>query len=161
MIEFRKITWDNFEECIRLELHEEQKNFLATNVYSIAQSYVALANDDLPPMTYAIYHNDDMVGFILMYYDNADENEYGDENCYGVLRFMIDKRYQGRGYGKTALEKALEYIKTFPQGEASAVYIAYEPTNLVAKKLYSSFGFEETGKLNDSDEVIVKLNLNL
>jgi len=57
MIEFRKITWDNFEECIRLDIFEEQKSFVATNMYSIAQSYVALENDQLPPMTFTIYKN--------------------------------------------------------------------------------------------------------
>lgn len=49
MIEFRKITWDNFDECINLQLTEEQRGFLASNVYSLAQSYVALLNDELPP----------------------------------------------------------------------------------------------------------------
>ena len=49
MIEFRKITWDNFDECINLQHTEEQRGFLASNVYSLAQSYVALLNDELPP----------------------------------------------------------------------------------------------------------------
>ncbi|GAA0343624.1 GNAT family N-acetyltransferase [Bacillus carboniphilus] len=159
MVEFRKITWDNFEECMSLELYEEQKNFLAPNVYSLAQSYVALLNDELPAMTFAIYDKGTMIGFIMMYHDTAEENEYGNESCYGVLRFMIDKKYQGKGYGKKAMAKALEYIKTFPQGEAKAVYIAFEPKNTIAKQLYASFGFKETGEVNDADEVILKLNL--
>ncbi|WP_416150111.1 GNAT family N-acetyltransferase [Salipaludibacillus sp. HK11] len=158
MIEFRKITWDNFEECISLKLNEKQNNFLATNVYSLAQSYVALLNDESPAMTFAIYDKDTMIGFIMMYHDTAGENEYGNEACYGILRFMIDKKYQGKGYGKNAMAKALEYIKTFPQGEAKAVYIAYESKNKVAKQLYASFGFKETGEVNDADEVIVKLD---
>lgn len=159
MIQFRIITWDNFEECISLELKEEQKNFLASNVYSLAQSYIALLNDELPAMTFAIYDGEEMIGFIMMYHDTPKENEYGDEACYGVLRFMIDKRFQGMGYGKKAMAKALEYIKTFPQGEASAVYISFEPTNVIAKNLYASFGFQDTGKVNDADEMIVKLEL--
>lgn len=57
MIELRKITWDNWEECINLKVTEEQDNFIASNIYSMAQSYVALLNDELPPMTYAIYND--------------------------------------------------------------------------------------------------------
>ncbi|WP_196493887.1 GNAT family N-acetyltransferase [Ornithinibacillus caprae] len=160
VVEFRKITWDNFEECIGLELHQEQKNYVASNVYSLAQSYIALLNDDLPAMTFTIYDEETMIGFIMLYHDTTEENEYGDEPCYGILRLMIDRRFQGKGYGKKAMIKALEFIMTFPQGEASAVYISYDPSNKVAKHLYSSFGFEETGKVNDVGEVIVRRELN-
>ena len=159
MIEFREINWNNFEKCIRLELKEEQKNFLASNVYSLAQSYVALLNDELPAMTFAIYDGETMIGFIMMYHDTAEENEYGDEACYGILRFMIDKNFQGKGYGKKAMSKALDYIKSFPQGDASSVYISFDPLNVIAKNLYTSFGFQDTGKVNDADEMIVKLEL--
>ncbi|QTD42986.1 GNAT family N-acetyltransferase [Sporosarcina sp. Te-1] len=156
MMEFREVTWENFEECIHLELKKEQKNFMASNMYSLAQSYVALLNDDLPAMTFAIYAEEKMVGFIMMYYDTAEENEFGDEACYGILRFMIDRRYQGKGYGKAALAKALEYIKTYPQGEAASVYISYEPTNDNAKNLYKSFRFYETGQEIEGETVIKK-----
>ncbi|PKR76801.1 N-acetyltransferase [Halalkalibacillus sediminis] len=158
MIEFRKLTEDIFFECIKLEVHEEQKNFVASNVFSIAQSYVALLNDEFPPITYAIYHGDTLIGFLLMCYEHSEENEYGDENCYHLVRFMIDKQYQGQGLGKQAMEKLLSYIRTSPQGKAEAVYLSYEPKNEVAKKLYASYGFVETGQVDDG-EAIAKLVL--
>ncbi|MFD2044220.1 GNAT family N-acetyltransferase [Ornithinibacillus salinisoli] len=158
MVQFRKITWDNFEECIHLKLSDEQNNFLASNVYSLAQSYVALLNDDLPAMTFAIYDLDTMIGFIMMYYDNAEENEYGNESCYGILRLMIDKRYQNKGYGTLAMTKAIAYIKSFPQGEATSVYIAYSPDNKVARNLYTSLGFAETGIISNG-ELVAKLEI--
>ena len=40
------------------------------------------------------------------------------ENYYYIWRFMIDKKYQGQGFGKEALRLTLEYIKTFPAGKA-------------------------------------------
>ncbi|WP_047984082.1 GNAT family N-acetyltransferase [Ornithinibacillus californiensis] len=153
MIEFRPITWDNFDECIQLQLTEAQKEYLASNVYSLAQSYVALLNDKLPAMTYAIYHHETMIGFIMMYHDTAEENEYGEEPCYGILRFMIDYRYQNKGYGKQAMKKAIAYLKTLPQGEATAIYLSYAPENTVAKHLYISLGFIETGIISDGESV--------
>lgn len=158
MMEFRNITWDNFEECIHLQLSEEQKGFLSSNVYSIAQSYVALLNDELPAMTFAIYDTNNLIGFIMMYRDTAEENDYGDEESYGILRFMIDKRYQNKGYGTKAMEKALEYIRSFPQGPASAVYISYNPENKIARHLYAKFGFVEITN-NDDGEIVAKLNI--
>jgi len=44
-------------------------------------------------------------------------------------------------------------IKTFPQGKASAVYLSYKPKNVVAKNLYASFGFIETGEFVEGEAV--------
>ncbi len=156
MIELRKITDDNFNECIKLEPKEGQKNYVASNICSLAEAYVALTNNECLPLPYAIYNNDIMVGFIMLSYNKAD-NEDG-ENKYWVWRLMIDKQYQGKGYGKEAMTNALELIRTFQYGKASAVYISYEPENIVAKTLYASFGFVETGEIEDG-ELVAKLVL--
>lgn len=156
MIELRKITYDNFRECIKLEPHEEQKSYVASNVGSLAEAYVALTNNECIPMPYAIYDNDTMVGFIMLSYNEA--NEDNNENTYWVWRLMIDKRYQGKGYGREAMEKALELIKTFPYGTAASVFLSYEPENMVAKRLYASLGFVETGKI-EYGEMVAKLVL--
>ena len=156
MVELRKITYDNFNKCIKLEPNEEQKNYVASNIYSIAEAYVALTNNECIPMPYALYNDDIMVGFIMLSYGEDDKNK--DENVYGIWRFMIDKKYQGKGYGKEAMEKVLELIKTFPHGKASTVYLSYEPENIVAKSLYASFGFEETGEIEE-EEAVAKLVL--
>jgi hypothetical protein len=38
-VSLRAITKDNFQECVRLRVREDQK-FVATNAYSIAQSKI-------------------------------------------------------------------------------------------------------------------------
>lgn len=156
MIELQKITDDNFDECIKLEPKEEQKSYVASNICSLAEAYVALTNNEGVPMPYAIYNNDIMVGFIMLLYTEAQENH--DENAYWVCRLMIDKLYQGKGYGKEAMTKALELIRRFPYGKASAVFLSYEPENVVARTLYALLGFEETGNIEDG-ELVAKLAL--
>lgn len=158
MITLRKITHDNFIDCINLEPAEEQKRFVARNIYSLAEAYVALTNGYCIPMPYAIYHDETMVGFIMLSYEKADEEDEEDETVYKIWRLMIDKKYQGMGYGKKALEKALELIRTFPYGEARLAVLSYEPENIAAKNLYASFGFRETGEMDD-DEVWAVLQL--
>jgi diamine N-acetyltransferase len=156
MIELRKITEDNFSECIKLQPKEEQKNYVASNISSLAEAYVALTNNECIPMPYAIYDNGIMVGFIMLSYNEADENN--NENTYWVWRLMIDKGHQAKGYGKEAMLKALELIRNFPHGKASIVYLSYEPENTVAKALYKSLGFLETGKIEEG-ELVAKLVL--
>ena len=71
---------------------------------------------------------------------------------------MIDKRYQGRGYGREALKLALDFIRTWPCGKAEFCWISYEPENEMAGKLYASLGFEETGEM-DGNEIVAVLKL--
>lgn len=158
MVDLRKITYDNFHQCIKLEPNEEQRKYIARNIYSLAEAYVALTTNDFIPMPYTIYDDDTIVGFIMLSYDEADEDDKDDETVYHVCRLMIDKHFQGKGYGREALSKALELIRTFPHGEASLAVLSYDPDNIVAKNLYASFGFKETGEMSD-DEVIAVLNL--
>jgi diamine N-acetyltransferase len=156
MIEFRKITSDNFDACIGLEPRKDQQSFVASNVLSLAESYVALANQECIPIPYAIYSEDEMVGFILITYNQPDE--FYEEAVYWICRLMVDQHHQGRGYGREAMRKALELIRTYPCGKASLVSLSYEPENTVAKELYASMGFAETGKLVGREQIAV-LNL--
>lgn len=158
MITLRKITYDNFIECINLEPMEEQKKFVARNIYSLAEAYIALANGYCIPMPYAIYNDETMVGFLMLSYEQADEEDEDDETVYKIWRLMIDKKHQGMGYGKKAVEKALELIRTFPHDEAELIVLSYEPENEAARQLYASFGFKETGEMND-DEVWAVLEI--
>ena len=80
------------------------------------------------------------------------------QNNYDLRRLMIDAKFQGRGYGKEALNLALEFIRTFPCGKAEFCWLSYEPENKAARNLYRTFGFVETGE-KDGEEVIAVLGL--
>lgn len=95
----------------------------------------------------------------MAYGENADQDGVSvEKDNYEIWRFMIDKRYQGRGYGKEALKLALDFIKTWPCGKADLCWISYNSENEIARKLYSSLGFEETGEMCD-DEIVAVLKL--
>lgn len=97
-----------------------------------------------------------MIGFdVDDYWEDAPVIAKGN---YNLWRLMIDKAYQGRGYGKEAVRLALEFIKSFPCGAAEYCWLSYEPENESAKNLYSSFGFAETGDM-DGEELIAVLKL--
>ena len=156
MIELRKIDEDNWHQIIKLEVREDQKDFVASNIYSLAESYIELSGDIMPFMTLAVYHGDVPVGFAKVEYQDDDDSEYGP--YYWMCRFMIDKNHQGKGYGKQAMTKILEHIRTFPLGSAAVMALSYKPDNDFVRGFYKSFGFEETGDFLD-DEVIAKLSL--
>ena len=77
---------------------------------------------------------------------------------YNLWRLMIDKNYQHRGFGKEAVRLALDFIKTLPCRKAEYCWLSYEKENEIARDLYASFGFKETGEM-DGDEIIAVLKL--
>ena len=158
MIELRKIDEDNWREVAALKVHDEQKNFVADNMYSLAESYVELLAWDMPPIVFGIYNEDTPVGFVKLEYEADGHEELCNAPFYWMSRFMIDKSHQGKGFGKQAMEKVLELIRTQPQGPAKAMCLSYEPKNDFARGFYKSFGFEETGHIFGG-ETVAKLVL--
>ena len=150
-ITLEKITYKNYIKTIwGLSVSRKQKNFVASNNNSLAEAYVAITNGSVA-LPFAICKNEKPIGFLMIGYA-ANEEDFKDEDpeflrlvneSYCIWRFMIDKRYQGKGYGKNAMQLALDYIRTLPAGEAKHVWLSYEPENELAKKLYASFGFKE------------------
>jgi len=165
MIKLGKIDHDNWRDVVKLKVAPGQENFVASNMYSLAEGYVDSIENDLPPMTFAIYNNDELVGFAMMEHEEMEEGEYiydtfGDKAIYNFFRFMIDAKHQGKGYGREAMIKIIDFLKSFPQGPVDSICLSYEPENSVAQKLYASLGFVETGYIDDG-EMLARLGLDI
>lgn len=160
MITLEKITEDNFEECLSLSVTEKQKEFIASNAYSLCEAYALTNHKFYIPLPLAIYDNHKMVGFTFIVYQPIDkDNPLDDEDVYYLARIMIDKKYQGNGYGKLALKKIIEYIKTFPCGKAKAIILSSNPNNERAYSLFKSIGFKEMGMTDDDGDNLLRLDL--
>jgi diamine N-acetyltransferase len=173
-IRLEKVTYDNVDDILGLRVAENQKNFVADNNWSLIQAYLTLADGE-PVFPFGIYADDTPVGFVMINYDDdwtGYEREgwlssdtyqfYKDKPFYYIWRFMIDEKYQGKGYGKEALRRSLEFIRTCPCGEADYCVLSYEPENVAAKHLYGTVGFEEIngpGFYEEGDEVSAVLKL--
>ena len=165
-----EVDYWNFDSLIDLKVKESQKGYVASNVYSLAEAYAAVASKGYA-LPFGIYLEDRPVGFLMIgYYPDLEyaKKAFGEEDeipdyipgSYLVWRFMIDQEYQGKGYGREAMRLALEYIRTKPCGNAECCWLSYEPENEVARKLYQSFGFIEAEKMPDGwDEIPAVLKL--
>jgi len=167
MIDLRKITWDNYEDVIALKVDDEQKGFVCSNEFTLAQCYVGQINNENEPSgpegTFAIYNDDILVGFNMSLYETDDSEEdddddlFTDKSWYNIIRLMVDEKHQGKGYGKAAIAKLIEYFKTSPNGKATAIISSYKPDNIAMQKIFASFGFEELGFDDEDSENIVRL----
>ena len=159
MIGFEKITNKNIWKVCALEPFEEQKDFVAENIQSLAEAF-ATRNEGHNALPLAVYHDDELIGFVMIgkgTVGNEDESTLIKEN-YCLWRLMIDKKYQGKGYGFQTLDAAVRLIRSFPFGEAKKVWLSYEPENTRARELYLWYGFRENGEMC-GDEIIAVLEL--
>ena len=140
------ITEDNFLDAFYLKLRKDQEEFVSHPIRSLAQAYV-YRNQCQP---FGIYQDEEMVGYVMVIYD-YDVPEYD------IWHMMIDEARQGRGYGKEALKRVLEYIATKPFGESDRVVLTCNQQNIPGLRLYRSLGFQETGNVDEDEIEMVKI----
>lgn len=132
MVSIKPVTRENLEEVLALRVGEGQEKYVISNAESLSRAYVY--SETAYP--FAIYDDDIIVGFIMMGYYEA-------KGYYTLWEFMIDHKYQNKGYGRKALKLGLEFVRDkFGQVD---IYTGVTPGNTVAKKLYESVGFVSTG----------------
>ncbi|MCR5664479.1 MAG: GNAT family N-acetyltransferase [Oscillospiraceae bacterium] len=166
MLHLEKIDHRNVWDVLELKVFQKQKSFVADNGISLIQAYSVRDSAETAAFPFAVYDGKRPVGFLMIGFNEAALYE-ADEDCeaptalvnnYSLWRLMIDKRYQGRGYGRQAVQLALDFVRTWPCGKAEYCEVSYEPENEVAAKLYHSFGFTENGE-HDGDEIVAVLKL--
>jgi diamine N-acetyltransferase len=145
-VRLERINKDNWVDAIALRVADDQRSFVASNVYSIAEAGVYA--DEVTAC--AVYDDDTMVGFTLYGWDGED---YGG---YAIIRLMVDQRYQGKGYGRAAMLAVLAELKQ--RADCDKVYISFMPDNAVARNLYASLGFVDDGR-TIAGEVVYRLDV--
>ncbi|MFP5343277.1 MAG: GNAT family N-acetyltransferase [Candidatus Limnocylindria bacterium] len=144
VIELREITADLVRAVCILHVAPDQRSFVAPNAVSFAEAmfeprawFRAVVADDVP------------VGFVMLSIDRETPEYY-------LWRFMIDQRYQGRGYGRAALTLVIDHVRSLPG--ASELLVSWMPGPGGPEPFYRGFGFEPTGEM-DGDEVVARLRL--
>ena len=140
-VTLRDINRENFRQCVKLEVNEDQKDFVAPNVFSIAQSKVEPTYN-----VQAVYDGEEMVGFVMYGWDE-------EEGCHDLARLMIDKNQQGKGYGRAATEEVIRRLRAEPG--CRQIVLSVNPANTNARALYESLGFVETGRVAYGEDVML------
>lgn len=156
MPEIRPVTKDNWNELIKLKVREDQTHFVASNLYSIAESQFGFDESDgsghWGAYLFGIYDDEGApVGFLMYGYNFS----YPKLQAF-ITRLMVDAKQQGKGYGRFGMNWMLERFRS--DERIKTVGISYEPENEVARKLYASLGFVENGEMI-GDEVVAVLRL--
>lgn len=149
-ITFREITSDNYSQVLNLKITPEQEaaKFVSPVVRSLADAWFYREEGITYPK--AIYAKDDLVGFIMYDLDTEEQQVF-------IWRFLIDQRYQGKGYGRQTIETVLAMAKE--QAKITKVVADYVDGNEPMKKILLDLGFEETGFNKEINEHIMVYQL--
>lgn len=123
------------------QLTNEQKELVNPFWFSIGRAYL-FREDNYPCIIYN-EHNDP-VGFMNLakWLGNGDAYSWS---------FYVDKKQQGKGYGRHAARLAVDILKLAnPQ---KRIKLAAEIGNIKAHALYISLGFEKLSEMDGDDFV--------
>ena len=149
-ITFREITSDNYSQVLNLKITpaQEAAKFVSPVVRSLADAWFYREEGITYPK--AIYADEDLVGFIMYELDTEEQQVF-------IWRFLIDQRYQGKGYGRQTIEAVLAMAKE--QAQITKVVADYVDGNEPMKKILLDLGFEETGFNKEINEHIMVYQL--
>jgi diamine N-acetyltransferase len=137
----REITRDTLGAILKLKVAAAQERFVASNAVSIAQAYF------YPGVAWfrGIYAGEEPVGFVML-------ELYPDKQEYGLWRFMIDERHQGRGYGARAIAQVVEHVRGLPG--AKELITSVVPGEGSPGPFYQGLGFTFTGEVQHGEHVM-------
>jgi diamine N-acetyltransferase len=144
-ITLREITKDTARTIMNLKVGPGQERFVAPNAVSIAQAYFERDT----AWFRAIYAGEEPIGFVMV-------EDTGGERTYYLWRFMIDGRYQRKGYGRKALDLVIAHVRTRPNAKAFETSVV--PGEGSPGPFYERAGFVYTGAVED-DELVMRLEL--
>ncbi len=136
-VELREIAPENIEDVLALKVSAKQSAFVQTTAYSLAKAW-AFRKTAFP---FAVYAHNTLVGFMMLGY-------YELKNQYTVWQFLIDERYQHKGYGTAALRLGIQFL--IDRFHVREIYLGVNFQDTAAQNLYRSHGFVETGETTDT-----------
>ena len=130
---------------VPLNVSKEQELYVANSTTILARAY---AYRNSRSRAFLIHEDETPIGMVLYYDDESLD-------AYIFSEMFIDRKFQGKGYGRVATQLVLDDMKK--DGKYNKVILCYIEGNDAAQKLYKSFGFVEIDR--DEDEIIMELVL--
>lgn len=137
------VNESNWQGIVNLTVNSSQANFIESNACSIVESHYIAGWYPL-----GLYFGEVLVGFAM----------YGclEGDSIWLDRFMIDKKYQGQGFGRRFLVYLLGHIQT--QFKIRKILLSFTPENKYARSFYERHGFSNTNEVDSKGELIFMYN---
>lgn len=139
MIQLFDVNEKNWLEIAALRVREEQKKFLDCPLGIVARGYAYRACN---ARVIGIAKDGQTIGVALV--KDMDE----EPACYDLQQFMIDERFQNKGYGTKALRRILAMLEQ--EGKYADAEVCVKKEDAAALKMYGNVGFTDTGYIDEN-----------
>lgn len=138
MIKLTEIDENNWLYAAGLKVSDTQKGFLDRSIGIIARGYAYRKHN---ARVIGIANDETLVGMALV--KDMDE----EPACYDLQQFMIDEKYQNKGYGTAALKLILSMLSK--ERKYNQVEVCVNKADAIALRVYEKTGFVDTGYIAD------------
>ena len=147
-VQLKLVTRENWQEALKLKVKDVQNHFVPTVAVSLAKVYIKPDGDNVNYLPFAIYEEEQgMIGFVMhAYVENTDD-------MYWINGFIIDEKYQGKGYGRAALCKMVNWIINQYE-QCKEIRLTVHKENDAARRLYKRVGFVEAGEFDEEEDLL-------
>ena len=140
-VELRIVTRETVRAVCKLDAGDQGRQ-VAPNGVSIAEAHFS------PEAWFrAVYASDELVGFVMLY--DYTLVEAPEEREFYLWRLMIDRAHQGKGYGRAAVERLIDHVRSRPGAERLLVSHVKQAEQLA--RFYGALGFAYTGREDDGE----------
>ena len=139
-VRLTEVDATNWSILAEVEPRPDQRDFVAP-----ITRYLCLAHYGGEWHPLAIEVDSTIVGHVMWAVDEDDGSTW-------LGGLVIDAAHQGRGAGRMTVET---FLDRFAENGKANVALSYSPENKVARALYLSIGFVETGEMED-DEIVAR-----
>ena len=138
MIHLTDVSEENWMDIIKLSVNEHQQKFLDRPTGIIARGYIYR---NCNARVFGIVDDSQIIGVALV-------RDFTEEPLnYELQQFMIDERFQNKGYGTEALRQILKLLKQ--EGRYKGVEVCVNREDTVAIHVYEKVGFVDSGYIDE------------
>lgn len=138
MISLKEINEKNWLEAGELRVSESQKKYVATPMNILARGYLYRKCN---AQVYGIYKGKLIIGLVMV--RDLDE----EPACYDLQQFLIDARFQNKGFGTKALKQVLDILRD--QHKYDCVEVCVDKSDTAAIHVYKKIGFMDAGYVSE------------
>jgi diamine N-acetyltransferase len=137
------VTQENVRAACKLKLRPGQEGLVAPVAWSLADAYT------MPEIAWPrlIYDGDQLVGFIMAAFAPGHENPLFHSYLW---RLSIGAEYQGKGYGRFAIEELSQ--EAMRRGH-HRLTVSYHAGQGGPEDFYRRLGFHPTGRYNQGEAI--------
>jgi diamine N-acetyltransferase len=115
----------------------------------------AVADARACPRMWSVHDGDLLVGFVMISDGIPAERLAADDDLVGpyyLWRLLIDKRFQGNGYGAATIDAVVAYLRTRPA--ADVLWTSCEAGPGSPQPFYVRYGFVPTGEVKWGEDLL-------